>query len=200
MKITTAIIPCLFLLTCKAPKAFTYEQGHQNCDKEIEAKKKENPGSFFFVGPSCILGSSIPPFQATTLSGKQIDANYFKGKVTVINFWFIACHPCVAEIPGFNKIVQIVGKNKVNYLAIGRDSEIDIRNFLTKHPWEFDHIGNANNLIYDVFRIRWGFPTTFLVNKKSEIVLAFSGGKTDESAVQEIQDKLLPKIEVELRK
>jgi glutathione peroxidase-family protein len=49
------------------------------------------------------------------------------------------------------------------------------------------------------FRIRWEFPTTFLLNREGEIVLAFSGGKSDATAVQEIQDKLIPIIEKELK-
>jgi hypothetical protein len=49
------------------------------------------------------------------------------------------------------------------------------------------------------FNLRWGFPTTFLLNKNAEVILAFSGGKSDSTAVEEIKNKLIPVIEKELK-
>jgi len=177
----------------------TYNEGLANCNRIQEEKKQNNPNGLVYVGPDCVAGSTIPEFESTSIEDKQISHETLKGKISIINFWFIACAPCVAEIPGFNAIVEKFGEEQINYIAIGRDNTSDIQTFLQKHPWQFEHIANAENIIANDFKIRWGFPTTFLLNKEGEIVLAFSGGKSDATAVQEIQDKLIPIIEKELK-
>jgi peroxiredoxin len=147
----------------------------------------------------CIIGSQIPEFEATTLEGASIDRESLKGRFSIINFWFISCPPCVAEIPGFNAIVDKLGTNEINYVAIGRDEHLDIQEFLERNPWKFEQIADGSHLIESVFHIRWGFPTTFLLNKEAEIIHAFYGGKTDSTAIQEIQDKLVPILEREMQ-
>lgn len=180
-------------------KPVTYEKGLEQCDNIRAEKKKAKPNTLSFTGPECMIGAQTPKFESTSMAGTTITRESLKGKISIINFWFISCPPCVAEIPGFNAIVEKFGKDQINYIGIGRDTEKDIKEFLVEHPWQFDQITNAETLIMDVFKIRWGFPTTFVLNRNAEIVAAFSGGKTDSSAVQEIQDTLIPVIEKELK-
>jgi peroxiredoxin len=198
MKYTYAAIFALMLICCQKRKLVTYEEGLENCNKIQEEKKKDNPNGLFFVSADCLIGSRIPEFETTSIEGEKISNELLKGKVSIINFWFISCAPCVAEIPGFNAIVEKFGKDHVNYIAIGRDDKKEIQEFLHKHPWGFKHIANGNEIITNDFKIRWGFPTTFLLDKNAKIVLALSGGKSDSTAVQEIQNKLIPIIEREL--
>lgn len=198
MKIASFILFCFAIASCKPAKKIEYIEGLVNC----HSKKQKNPKELTFEDfqPHCLVGAQMPSFTAKTIDEKTIDDDYFKGKVTIVNFWFESCHPCVAEIPGFNEIVKKYGRNKVNFLAIGRDRKQDIKDFLNKHPWNFDHVADGEKLIFDTFDLVWGFPTTFLVNKRLEIVMAFTGGFNDENVVQGIQDKLIPMIETELKK
>src|SRR5687768_13166438 len=53
----------------------------------------------------CIIGAQLPEFNGITMDDKKIDMEYFRGKVSVINFWFEGCKPCEAEMPGLNKLV-----------------------------------------------------------------------------------------------
>lgn len=198
MKYSIAILFLFVFNSCLKQKIATYEAGLDNCDRIQEEKMKENPNGFFFVGVDCLIGAQIPKFEATSMEGKKINSESLKGKLSIVNFWFTTCPPCVAEIPGFNAIVDKFGADKINYIAIGRDNSQDIKEFLNKNPWKFEQIPNGNEIIQNTFKIRWGFPTTFLLNKNAEIVLAFSGGNTDATAVPEIQNKLIPAIEKEL--
>lgn len=199
MKYLTVILVVLMVNSCQELKVLTYEEGLENCNRKQDEKKKENPNILSFVDSDCIIGAQMPEFEATTIEGVKINRDLLKGKLSIVNFWFISCPPCVAEIPGLNAIVEKHGTNKINYIAIGRDSSQDIEDFLKVHPWKFEHIPNGNRIIKNNFKIRWGYPTTFLLNKNAEIILAFSGGKTDSTAVEEIQNKLIPVIEKELK-
>jgi thiol-disulfide isomerase/thioredoxin len=137
MKYAFAALFCLSLLACRTKKVFTYEEGLANCNKIKEEKKKENPNQLFYVGPDCMMGAQMPEFEATSMEGVAINKESLKGKVSIINFWFISCPPCVAEIPGFNVIVEKYGKDQINYIAIGRDRKKDIQEFLLEHPKRF---------------------------------------------------------------
>ncbi len=199
MKYIVAILFHLTIYSCQKPKTSTYAEGLENCNQIQEEKKRENPNAFLFENPDCIIGSQIPDFDAITVEGKKINRESLKGKISIVNFWFTTCAPCVAEIPGFNSIVDKYGTNNMNYIAIGRDDNKDIKDFLHEHPWKFEHIPDGTDIIQNNFKLRWGFPTTFLLNKNAVIILAFSGGKTDSTAVAEIQKILVPAIEKELK-
>ena len=127
MKCPLLIFLYLLLNSCQPKQAVTYAQGLENCDKIEEEKKKNNPNEFFFVSADCITGAQVPEFEARSIDGRKINSELLKGKVTILNFWFIACPPCVAEIPGFNAIVEKFGTDQINYIAIGRDNKKDNR-------------------------------------------------------------------------
>ena len=183
------------ICACQTEELITYETGIADCKARLEVLRNESENVLAFISPSCMEGAIIPRFCALTLDRKTIDSSYFADKVTIINFWFMTCPPCIAEIPGFNALVDRFGSNKINYLAIGRDTEADIKDFLEQYPWQFDHIADGGTLIRETFQSMWGYPLTFVVDKKGKILTAFSGGMTDSTAVQEIQDKVIPYIE-----
>ena len=199
MKYLTTILFLLLIIGCQKSKVLTYAEGLENCNRIQKEKQKDNPNAFLLEDADCIVGSKIPEFEATTIEGKKINRELLKGKFSIINFWFTSCPPCVAEIPGLNSIVERYGANKFNYIAIGRDNSQDIKDFLTENPWKFEQVPNGNEIMQNNFNLRWGFPTTFLLNKNAEVILAFSGGKSDSTAVEEIKNKLIPVIETELK-
>ena len=137
-----------------------------------------------------MIGAGMPQFIGSTFEGRQVSPDYFRGKITVLNFWQISCPPCIAEIPGFNAVIDNYGHERFNYLAVGPDDEDDINRFLKSHPWRFSQLTNGSKMIFDVFKMGWGFPTTFVINEQGVIVAAFSGGKTDDTAPMELEERL----------
>ncbi len=171
----------------------SYETGIQNCNKI----KKDNPNDFFAT-KDCLVGSRLPNFKTKTIDGKTIDNHMLEGKVSIINFWFTTCPPCVAEIPGFNEIVAKYGTEKLNFISVGKNKKIEIEKFLKKHPWAFSHIANEDGIIEKIFKIEFGYPTTYIVNKDGVIINSFSGGATGEQATKVIKEKIIPILEKEI--
>jgi len=143
----------------------------------------------------CLVGYKLPDFSATTLAGTEVTNQSLKGKLTIINFWFTACRPCVAEIPGFNDIVEKYGSDKLNYISIGRDPKEKVEVFLRKQPWQFDHIVDAESLIKGEFMFMWGFPTTLLVDESGKIIHAINRGKSGPGAVEHLKRRIIPHID-----
>ena len=49
-------------------------------------------------------GTDYPAFKVVTLSGDTVTEKELRGKVTLINFWFESCAPCMAEMPALNDL------------------------------------------------------------------------------------------------
>ncbi|HRG22151.1 MAG TPA: TlpA disulfide reductase family protein [Saprospiraceae bacterium] len=178
----------------------SYQAGIEKCKAKLETSQRENPGDLIFQGPDCLIGHYLPDFEVTSIDGSKISNHSLKGRVSVINFWFLACTPCLAEIPGFKILVDKYGTEHFNFIAFGMDSKADIEAYLRKHPWPFSHIADADDAIVVKFKHRWGFPTTFIVDENGIIVSAFSAGLPDERAVAEIQKKISPFLDAFLEK
>jgi len=188
------------LVWSQSSKIISYQEGIDHCLELVAQHQIEDPEKFFMAQPNCLVGVQGPEFTATTMEGRKISSAYFKGKITVLNFWTISCPPCIAEIPGFNALVDQYGNGIVQFLAIGNDSDADVKKFLQQNPWKFNQVSNGMLLQMEIFQLRSGYPTTYVINREGIIISAFAGGKADESAVQEIQDELKPVLDKELQK
>lgn len=189
-------IPSGNILSVEPPQlqsASNYPEGISHC-KAVFDNMLKTTGSASSTA-DCLIGYQLPDFEATTMDGKKISNHSLKGKITIINFWFTACRPCVAEIPGFDHIIEKYGRDKLNYISIGRDSKEEVSEFLDKHPWRFDHIVDAESLIKGEFMFMWGFPTTMVINEAGEIIHAINRGKSGPGAVEHLKRRIMPHID-----
>jgi len=175
MNIHHLLLIALTLLSCNSPHTPTYQEGLDRCTERVKMYQEAHPGRIALSSQDCIVGSALPEFTAQTLSGHIIDHHYFVGKISIINFWFETCAPCVAEIPILDRLVKKYGKEKFNYLAFGRDTEADITAFLKDHPWKFEQVRDGANIYDSIFQRKWGYPTTFVADQKGVIIAAFGG-------------------------
>ncbi len=170
----------------------TYAEVMQACQEKLKgasfmAKIKQSQ--------NCVLGAPAPQLEAVTLQGDSVSLHAWRGQVVVINFWFINCRPCRAEIPGLHQIARTYDGKPVQFLALGTDPAPAIRAFLTQNPFGFQHVADAKGVIKNTFRSNWGFPTTIVIGKDGRIREIFNSTKTDDTASQVIQAELVPLIE-----
>ncbi|HFB99917.1 MAG TPA: TlpA family protein disulfide reductase, partial [Phaeodactylibacter sp.] len=121
------------------------------------------------------------------MDGKMVNLEQLRGKVVVLNFWFINCPPCRYEMPDLNKLkAEYAGKN-VEFIAITFDGKSDVSNFLKKSKFDFQIIPDARKIIetYGVM----GFPTTVVLDKNGKVVDSKMGGSVN------IQEELKAFIE-----
>ena len=53
-----------------------------------------------------------PTFKVASLDGKVFDSVDLKGKVVVLNLWFVNCPYCIEEVKILNKVVDDYQNNK----------------------------------------------------------------------------------------
>ncbi len=129
-----------------------------------------------------LKGCKAPEFDAVTLKGDTLSLKNLKGKVVVINFWFIECAACIAEIPDLNKLAEEYKSKKVVFIAMGRNTQSEITNdFLPKHKFNFNITTDCKKIAEDYCVLAW--PATFIIDKKGKVAGAFEGNgkvvKTD---------------------
>ena len=65
----------------------------------------------------------MPFLSLQTMTGEKIETKDIKDKVIVINLWFIACRPCIAELPALNKLVKEYKDKNVVFLGLSTDTK-----------------------------------------------------------------------------
>jgi thiol-disulfide isomerase/thioredoxin len=82
------------------------------------------------------LGDDFKPFNERDINNENLTLKKMKGKVFVINFWFIGCPPCCKEIPELNTLVDHYKDNKdVVFIAICLDQADAIGSFIKVIPF-----------------------------------------------------------------
>lgn len=148
----------------------------------------------------CIIGKGIPEFTVGSLTGREISTKDLRGKILVLNFWFIACPPCIAEMPALNRLVSEYKDSGVVFLGITFEKKEDIASkFLSKYKFDFTIIPDAAR-VEELFGVM-DHPVIFIVDREGTVAIAWSGGSTDEAASTEaylrakpVIDRLLEKI------
>lgn len=114
-------------------------------------------------------GMAAPDIAGKTLDGKKIEPTTLKGKVIVLNFWFIGCASCRAHQPKLNELrAKFAGRDDVIFIAITADPGGEVRKYLTKEKFDYAQIADAEALL-KTFRFS-GYPKNIVVNKQGEIV------------------------------
>ena len=102
-------------------------------------------------------------------NGNNFTLDSLKGKVIVLNFWFIGCKPCVEEIPDLNRIQEKFKDKDVVFLAVTFDSKKKLEEFVKKKPFNFTLVPDSMKIIRQ-FYVN-SYPTTLLIDKDRKIHL-----------------------------
>ena len=106
--------------------------------------------------------------------GERLEMEDLKGKVIFLNIWATWCPPCVAEMPGINKLYKDVDKDKVAFILLSVDHNfqkaVDYNN---QKGYDFDVYDNAGRMP-DMY-ITQSIPTTYVINAIGDLVLTHIG-------------------------
>ncbi|GCC52987.1 TlpA family protein disulfide reductase [Chryseotalea sanaruensis] len=114
-------------------------------------------------------------FKLQTLSGEPFDMGQLKGKVIFLNLWATWCGPCRAEMPAIESLYKGVAHEDLAFVMLSIDrknDEIKVKNYVASKAFTFPvylvQSPFPNNLP-EVLQVP-SIPTTFVINKKGEIV------------------------------
>ncbi|HKQ78157.1 MAG TPA: TlpA disulfide reductase family protein [Blastocatellia bacterium] len=113
-------------------------------------------------------------FNVTSLDGKPLSLTALRGKMVVLNFWFIGCAPCRAEMPGLNDLVREFKDKDVVFIAFASDEENELREFLKRSRFDYQVAPNADEIM-ELYNVR-SYPTHIIIDRNGLIEMRTTGG------------------------
>ncbi len=143
----------------------------------------------------------FPAFEGKDLDGNTVKSDeLFSGNtVTVVNFWFTTCNPCVgelAELDALNKELaekggSLIGVNTFTLdgdeAAISEAKDVLAKKGATYQNVYFDSDGEAGKFTTNIF----AYPTTYVVDRSGNIVGEPIVGAITEKKQAEMLQKLI---------
>ncbi len=129
--------------------------------------------------PPAAVNSQAPAFDLANIAGGRTTLASFQGKVVIVDFWATWCTPCIKEIPEYT---DFYAKNKsrgVEMVGVIFDSgdPAEIQAFLQTKKVAYPQLVGQDDLLAK-YNANQGFPTTFVIGKKGQIVKKILGSPT----------------------
>ena len=122
----------------------------------------------------------FPAFEGKDLNGNPVKSDdlFSKNAVTVVNFWFTTCNPCVGELAELDALSKelaekggaLIGVNTFtldgNEAAISEAKDVLAKKGATYQNVYFPSDGEAGKFTTNIF----AYPTTYVVDRNGNIV------------------------------
>ena len=146
-------------------------------------------------------GQKFPAFAGKDLEGNEVSSEeLFSGNaVTVVNFWFTTCNPCVGELAkldGLNQELAQKGGALIGVNAFTLDGDegaiSEAKDILTKKGVTYQNVyfpsdSEAGKFTANIF----AYPTTYVVDRGGNIVGdPIVGAITDKKQAQTLQERI----------
>jgi thiol-disulfide isomerase/thioredoxin len=110
------------------------------------------------------IGKTAARFNEKSINGAKLKSKALKGKIIVLNFWFINCPPCKAEIPHLNNLQNKYKDTNVVFIAFALDRSGDVGDFLETQPFNY-HVVADSKYLADVYNVK-GYPTNIIIDEE----------------------------------
>ena len=169
--------------------------------KSMDGDMSMSAGSDTSTPPDDGSMQKFPAFEGKDLDGNTVksDELFSANAVTVVNFWFTTCNPCVgelAELDALNKELaekggSLIGVNTFTLdgdeAAISEAKDVLAKKGATYQNVYFDSDGEAGKFTTNIF----AYPTTYVVDRSGNIVGEPIVGAITEKKQAETLQKLI---------
>jgi peroxiredoxin len=140
----------------------------QERDYRLAQMPKPSESTYFKTG------TDFPPFKTSDIDNNKINLKEGKGKITVLNFWFINCPPCRMEIPALNELVETFkGNDSVRFVGIALDNKSSLQDFFKIMHFNYSIVDNGRFLA-EKYGIR-SFPTHVIIDQQGKVYFHTTG-------------------------
>lgn len=139
------------------------------------------------------VGKLCYPMNITLLDGEDTVYNISEreGKITIINFWYVSCSACVAEMPEINQIATEYG-DAVEVIAIHSDNGEDAKGYVDKNWSTYNALFgfDANDDYYYLLGGSGAWPMTLVLDENDIVVAHYPGSITYEELKADVESIL----------
>lgn len=137
-------------------------------------------------------GKTAPDVTFNTLDGRHITTKDLRGKVVLVKFWATDCTTCVAQMPGTVQRYKELSPKGFDTIAVAmrHDPASYVRNFTESRQLPFTVALDSDGSIAKAFGDVKMTPTTFLIDKKGNIIKRYLGNYDEASFVATVHKAL----------
>lgn len=136
--------------------------------------------------------TAAPDVAFTTLQGQGFRTADLRGQVVLVNFWATTCGVCIEEMPALKATQEKFEARGYRTVAVAMDYDPPARvsAFVARNPLPFTFVHDRDGGIargFDEVRLT---PTSYLINRRGEIVHKILG-EPDFDKLHALIDRLL---------
>ncbi len=107
-------------------------------------------------------------------NGEIVSLEQWRGKVIFLNLWATWCPPCIAEMPGINRLYNRVKGDDIVFLMISLDQDFEkAKSFHQKKDFDFN-IYTINGSLPTVYTTQ-SIPATFVIDTAGRLAYSHEG-------------------------
>lgn len=148
------------------------------------AEKQKDKFSWFFLYPMVIERMykildvnklDFSDFTFLNLKNKKTKLLLQGSDYYVLDFWFLACPPCVHDHKEINTSYKKFKQRSIEIISISTDENVsEWKSYLFKHNYSWEnYLQTSNNTITNQLSIH-SFPAYIIVNKQGDIIDTYS--------------------------
>jgi thiol-disulfide isomerase/thioredoxin len=148
-------------------------------------------GLFALASQISVFADVAPAWELKDVNGNLVKLSDFKGKVVVLDFWATWCPPCRAEIPHFIGLQDQYGKQGLVVIGVSVDQGGPqvVSSFVKANKVNYPIVlGNLD--VAEQYDATNGIPTTFVIDRKGNIVSKHLGYTEPDIFENEIKNAL----------
>jgi len=136
---------------------------------------------------------NAPAFNVSSINGKTFDSEKLKGKIVVLNLWFVNCPNCVEEIKLLNNLVDEYKGRDVVFIGLATNDKAKLESFLKKNPFKYNIVPKAMETILSFGEpdkngeINVPFPMHIVIDRDGKIAVRRSGIKGLDAVKSELK-------------
>lgn len=159
-----------FNQTKSSKKGFSYSKMMRGDDVQFVESSAEEKSAFLayeLMKKKIKVGDTFPAFQLVTADGKKMTESVFQSKLTLVNFYFDKCEPCIKETPELNRFAQ--NYPDVQTIAITFDSAKQAQDYVAQHKFAWPILVEGDKLIRSDIGLS-SYPFFALVNEQGKVL------------------------------
>lgn len=142
-----------------------------------------------YTQPVLGVGSKAPEWTLPDTTGASLSLADLKGRIVVLDFWYIGCPPCVRSMPKLAKLHERFSRQGVVFMGINTtDEPAKALEFVRRKGFNYSFAFNGRS-VADAYKVS-AFPTMFVVGKDGTINFVHEGDGDDlEKVLEEAIEK-----------
>ncbi|MCX6139493.1 MAG: TlpA disulfide reductase family protein [Candidatus Kapabacteria bacterium] len=118
---------------------------------------------------------TLSDFTFETISGRKNSLFGLRGKIVVLDFWFLGCAGCALEHASLNEFGKMYrGDERIEFIAIALNDKLTLEKYLTRFPLAAEIVADGESIAQGVGVT--AYPTHIVIDPRGKTLLWEVGG------------------------